>query len=295
MTSPRRTASQLRRIAAGIEASSNPSRELVARDIKRVVASLRVSVPGNVKVDESASKREEWGGFDAYAIVEKEDGVYRVRVHDDFGDGKEGTAYYIEKDGEEVHREVLPQQSDSELPGELLKYESDFERDTRQFFTPEEIKGIIRALNAWHEKGNPWVLTPERVKAWQRGPEAEPGIFYYEMLNPRGSNYEVIMKPVSDREVMLTKSACKEMREVINRWYVSKGLPLGKYDPFNLVIPIWSNSTGRVRYPLNLDPSLPGLSKEDTQELLSVINKWYKSSGHKLVDYEAFDQDPWEY
>jgi len=43
MTSPRRTASQLRRIADNLEASSNPSRELVAKDIKRVVAGLTLA------------------------------------------------------------------------------------------------------------------------------------------------------------------------------------------------------------------------------------------------------------
>jgi len=40
MIPPKRIVAQLRKIASDLEASSNPSRELVAKDIKRVVSSL---------------------------------------------------------------------------------------------------------------------------------------------------------------------------------------------------------------------------------------------------------------
>jgi len=84
MSSPRRIASQLRKIASNIEASSNPSRELVAKDIKRVVAGLGKTATDDLRVK---------------YLMEQEDHVVMHQVIITGGEGSISASAAIEQDG----------------------------------------------------------------------------------------------------------------------------------------------------------------------------------------------------
>jgi len=78
---PSQLASQLRRIAAAIDKSRNPDRTLVARDLKKVLASVRTAAHPHNCLNDEESTNESWWEYDARDIP-------LVRVCEDCRDEK---------------------------------------------------------------------------------------------------------------------------------------------------------------------------------------------------------------
>ena len=279
MASPRRTASQLRKIADNLEASSNPSRELVARDIKRVVASLTRAAASNVKVDESTSKIEDWGGFDIFVLVEKEEGTYKIRVYD-FDD--DGVGYDIERDGEEIFSEDLPFQGGTSTPSEILTYVGSFEKNGKLFFTPEEISSIVKVLDDWYESASPQeesaVSVPEPGSFfWFEKPESRYTPAYRETHN----NYPFALSR-EGKDLSLPPRAWKDLKSFLNKWYVDKGFaPSGTNNIFQSGA-AHANETYK-ECPMWTKNDWPMLEGQDLQALLDAVNGWWQNSDYELV------------